>query len=417
MKRVLTIWVHEQKLGQVFCEQDVWGFQYHADWLKLASRFALSPALPLQQKSFRDEHSQRPVQWFFDNLLPEGPIREALARFAHLPVHDSFALLQTYGAESAGALSLMPEDQEAPGPSEYRPLTREDLHQLIAELPKSPLLVAKGRARMSLAGAQHKLGIHRRGEHVLLPIKGAASSWIIKPDNAQNKEFPFCPANEHFCMRLARKLGIAVPQTELWHVPEPLYLVQRFDREIKNNKVQRLHQIDLCQLLNKWPGYKYESDGGASFVESYRALDATRQPALARQQMLRWFIFNYLTGNSDAHAKNIAFMVSPQGLQLAPAYDLLNVRVYGPDYDYMAMTIGEEVRYQWVQETQWNKLADSIALPRPTLRKIRSELARAMPLAARSLLKAPDWLQDEREFIEKVVASIEELCTHSLKEA
>lgn len=84
--------------------------------------------------------------------------------------------------------------------------------------------------------------------------------------------------------------------------------MQRFDRHVDEaGQVSRLHQIDLCQLLNRWAGYKYESEGGVTFEEAFRALDQTRQPAVSRNQLLRWLIFNYIVGNSDAHAKNIAF--------------------------------------------------------------------------------------------------------------
>lgn len=35
-----------------------------------------------------------------------------------------------------------------------------------------------------------------------------------------------------------------------------------------------------------------------------------------------------LVGNSDAHLKNLSFLVSQEGVQLAPFYDLLSVAVY-----------------------------------------------------------------------------------------
>jgi serine/threonine-protein kinase HipA len=45
-------------------------------------------------------------------------------------------------------------------------------------------------------------------------------------------------------------------------------------------------------------------------------------------------VFNVLTGNSDAHLKNLSFLVSHEGVQLAPFYDLLSVATYDtPAYD------------------------------------------------------------------------------------
>jgi serine/threonine-protein kinase HipA len=37
---------------------------------------------------------------------------------------------------------------------------------------------------------------------------------------------------------------------------------------------------------------------------------------------------NVLIGNADNHLKNLSFIVSPSGVELAPAYDLLSTAVY-----------------------------------------------------------------------------------------
>ena len=42
------------------------------------------------------------MQWYFDNLLPEEGQRALLAKAPTANVEDAFALLQVYGAESAG---------------------------------------------------------------------------------------------------------------------------------------------------------------------------------------------------------------------------------------------------------------------------------------------------------------------------
>jgi serine/threonine-protein kinase HipA len=263
---------------------------------------------------------------------------------------------------------------------------------------------------MSLAGAQHKVGLHRRADDdlFLLP-EGAASSLIVKPDNARATEFPCCPANEHFCMSLARRIGLAVPPTELLHLPDPIYLVHRFDRVIEADQVRRLHQIDLCQLLNKWAGYKYESDGGITLQQAFAALEHTRQPAVSRGQLLRWLLFNYLIGNSDAHAKNIAFLVSKAGLTLAPAYDLLSVAAYGPAHDFMAMTIADEPRYGWIESTHWTTLGRTIGVSPVFIKKLGHQIASTVPTAARQLLvvEAGSMQPDEQAFVTKIIEAIE----------
>jgi serine/threonine-protein kinase HipA len=405
MTGALAVWVERERMGELSAERGAWRFQYAPPWLAGDEAFPLSPRFPLHAEPFEDSAEERPVQWFFDNLLPEGGIRQALASFARLSERDSFGLLARFGEESAGALTLLPADRPRPAHGTYEPLAIDELRALIADLPQVPLIAARGHVKMSLAGAQHKLGVRRVGDAFLLPA-GAASSHIIKPENARPERYPFCPANEHFCMALAHEVGLPVPETSLLHLPEPLYVVARFDRRVEDGRVRRRHQIDLCQLLNKWPGYKYEAEGGATFVEAFAALEETRQPAVARDRLLRWLVFNYLIGNSDAHAKNIAFLVSHAGIILAPFYDLICVKAYGDDA--MAMSVAGETRYGWITAAQWDGLADSVRIRAVLLRRIRDELARTVPRAALRVIERPEFSASEREFLVKVLGVIEE---------
>lgn len=405
MSATLVAWCEQIRFGEISTDRGIWQFRYDPSWLAHAGRYPLSPHFPLRAEPFIDNSDERPVQWFFDNLLPEGGVRQALARFARLPENDVFGLLARFGEESAGALILLPTDTPPLAQERYEPLSRDDLRELIGKQPGIPLIAADGRAKMSLAGAQHKLPLRWDGTQFWLP-QGAPSTHILKPENARPAHYPFCPANEHFCMALARSIGLPAPDTALMHLPEPVYLVSRYDRITTNRQTRRLHQIDLCQLLNKWPDYKYEAQGGVTFREAYLALAQMRQPALARRQLLRWLVFNYLVGNSDAHAKNISFIVDARGLALAPFYDLLCAKVYGDDT--MAMTLGGEIRYGWVTPNTWDDVARDLGLRPAYLRRLRLELAKDLPRATSEILARPEFTDDERQFLAKVAAIIVE---------
>lgn len=413
----LAVWIEGELVGVLGIDDGDWRFTYQRSWLEADGAYALSPQLPLRDERFVDDGQRRSVRWFFDNLLPEGGIRGALARHARLVEQDSFALLRTFGRDSAGALTLLPIGEPFAAERGYAPLGAGALRELLSRMPRVPLLAAGGRARMSLAGAQHKLAVHRDGSGWLLPQGSAASSLILKPDNERSDLFPRCPANEHFCMTLARHLGLPTPRCWLERLPEPLYVVERFDRRVGDDgDVTRLHQIDLCQLLDLWPEAKYEVDDGPGLVEAYRALDRTRQPAVSRRQWLRWMLFNFAIGNSDAHAKNIGFLVDQRGVHLAPCYDLLSVAVYGADYDYMAMTIADEVRYGWIGAPQWDAFATTVGLPPAFLRKLRHELAEAIVPAALALVEDEVYTDDERALLRDVVALIERHAGYLVKE-
>ncbi len=93
--RILLASVEGQSIGTPSESQNIWGFEYDPAWLRAPSRFALSPHVPLEEGNQIDGATTRPVQWYFDNLLPEEGARTLLARDASLPdTTDAFALLE-----------------------------------------------------------------------------------------------------------------------------------------------------------------------------------------------------------------------------------------------------------------------------------------------------------------------------------
>jgi serine/threonine-protein kinase HipA len=263
------------------------------------------------------------VQWYFDNLLPEEGQRVLLADDAGLDTADAFGLLAWYGAESAGSVTLLPPDAEPETVEPLRPLADDALEARIRQLPKAPLTHAAIK-RMSLAGAQHKLAVVLQEGALFEPAGATPSTHILKPDHP-DEDYPHSVINEWFVMRLAKRLGLDVPDVHRRYVPSSVYLIDRFDRILDAQGWQRSHVIDACQLLGLDRRFKY-SQGS---MESLAALaNACRSPAVARPRLFGWLVFNVLVGNSDAHLKNLSFMVSHEGVQLAPFYDLLSVASY-----------------------------------------------------------------------------------------
>jgi serine/threonine-protein kinase HipA len=321
--RSLLASINGRPVGTLAEETGVWSFQYAEPWLRAADRFALSPPLPLQEGQIVDGSTQRPVQWFFDNLLPEEGQRLLLSKSAKIREADAFGLLEHYGAESAGALTLLRPGEAQPEEGGLKPLTDKSLSRRIRDLPNVPL-TQKASKRMSLAGAQHKLAVVMEDGKLYEPVGARASTHILKPDHP-DEDYPHSVINEWFSMRLAKAMGLDVPAVEMRSVPEPIYLIERFDREKVDGQWQRLHAIDACQLLNLDRSYKY-SQGSIETLAKLAA--ACRGPAVVRTKLFQWLIFNVLIGNSDAHLKNLSFQVSASRVTLAPHYDLLATVLY-----------------------------------------------------------------------------------------
>ena len=124
--RTLQVLINGALVGTLRDEDNIWSFQYAATWLDSPGAFPLAPSLPLATNWQVDGSSVRPVQWFFDNLLPEELMRQVLAKEVEVESTDAFGMLERMGMESAGALVLQAEG--APQPEKgMQPLTWNDL--------------------------------------------------------------------------------------------------------------------------------------------------------------------------------------------------------------------------------------------------------------------------------------------------
>ncbi|MBS0611566.1 MAG: HipA domain-containing protein [Proteobacteria bacterium] len=321
--RLLRASIDQTEIGTLQETSGLWSFQYAGTWLENPQRFALSPHLPLTTTPLLDGASRRPVQWYFDNLLPEEGQRTLLARDAGLDAADAFGLLAWYGAESAGSLTLLPPDRGFQATEPLRSLPDDVLETRISSLPAVPLTHAAIK-RMSLAGAQHKLAVVLQDGALFEPAGATPSTHILKPDHPDD-DYPHSVINEWFVMRLAARLGLDVPAVHRRYVPSPVYLIDRFDRVRDAHGWQRRHVIDACQLLGLDRSFKYNQAN----IETLATLgNACRSSAVARARLFGWLVFNVLVGNGDAHLKNLSFLVSHEGVQLAPFYDLLSVAAY-----------------------------------------------------------------------------------------
>lgn len=327
MDRSLNVWINQTLMGVLREHNGLWAFRYAGQWLDNPSAHPLCPMLPLQAQEHQDGASHRPVQWYFDNLLPEEGQRRLIAKAAQVAIEDAFALLQHFGAESAGSLTLLPNGKE-PEPGDVRVLPEVMLSRRIKEMPQTPL-AEQAAKKMSLAGAQHKVAVIYRDGQLLEPTGNEPSTHILKPDHP-DEDWAHSVINEWFVMTLAARVGLPVPKVHRLYVPEPVYLIERFDRALTPTGWTRIHCIDTCQLDGLSREFKYS----AGSIERIASLADRCQPSLlARQNLFHWLIFNVLVGNEDAHLKNLSVLLPGKKMELAPFYDLLCTAVYGtPTY-------------------------------------------------------------------------------------
>jgi len=386
--------------------EERFSFQYAEQWRRAGDAYSISPHVPIAGAPA----ASATVRRFLENLLPEGRALDIVASTYQVTKNNLYGLIRELGQETSGALSFFAGEAALASRTARREIRPEELKQRIDEREQIPFAVWDGRVRMSIAGYQDKLAAYLTADNRMYLVEGElASTHILKPEPA-DKRFPLLVANEHFSMSLARRLGLAVASVSILRVPDPILVVERFDRAREAERVRRLHIIDGCQALDLPVTYKYERNFGSgrdvrdiregvSFGRLFSIAQYTVEKAVTRLGLLRWALFQYLIGNADAHGKNMSFFCNPAGLALAPCYDLVSVVQYeGLDHE-LAMAYGDEFRLEQVRPYDWAAFAAHTNIPRRLLAREMIRMGKAASEAAQRQAEEGVYVGQEKVFV------------------
>lgn len=320
----------------------------------------ISIGMPIREKPY----GEQPCEAYFGGLLPESETTKLLIgkRYGVSP-NNSFALLRAIGYDCAGAISCHEIDEPiVPQRSVSltgKIITDNELYKHIKELPKKPLFMDVEGLRLSLAGVQDKAAICIIDNQVALPENGCPTTHILKP---ASPHFEGIAENEYFILKLAKRVGLPVPEIEIKKIKDITFLlIERYDRCLQNNCIERIHQEDFCQALGVSSIRKYQNEGGPGFKECFELLKNTTQPAIDRNLLASAVVFNYLICNMDAHSKNFSLLHdSASNIRLAPFYDMICTRVYQELTSKMAMKIGRKYDANFVLPRHWKQLCEDI---------------------------------------------------------
>jgi serine/threonine-protein kinase HipA len=318
--------------------------------------YTQDPKRPILSLSFKSEGGglsigkSRSGPWllpFFSNLLPEGHLRDYLAKKLNVNPEREFFLLSGLGMDLPGAVIVEPMGEITPVLNESNVLDTK---------PESQIL------RFSLAGVQLKFSaIAEATGGFTVPANGAGGSWIIKLPSERHLQVP---ETEYSMLMLAGKIGIEIPElkliptTSVEGLPDEFrasvadsLAVRRFDR---TNSGGRIHMEDFAQVYGVYPKDKYEK-AGYGHIARVLWIDCG-EPSYT--EFIRRLVFTVAIGNGDMHLKNWSLLyIDPLHPVLSPAYDFVPTIAYMGDKETLGLNLGGTKDFDDVTVHKFKKIA------------------------------------------------------------
>lgn len=302
---------------------------------------AVAISLPLRDTAVETPAGSLPP--FFAGLLPEGHRLTVLRNAAKTSFDDELTLLLAVGADVPGDVQVVPS-----GDIPVEPATLADASN--EELDFS--LLANTVDLHGLPGVQDKAS----ASMLTLPLALQGTRYLLKLDPPEHAHLV---ENEALHLLGARALKIPVARNSVIMDSNglPGLLVERFDRVLNADGTWIRRAVeDGAQVLGLPPAAKY---GIAAEDVAAALAGACKASVVAGRNLYLQFVFAWLTGNGDLHAKNLSVLSGPNGNVVAPVYDVPCTLLYGDDT--LALPVAGKVKN--LKARHWAEFAATMGLP------------------------------------------------------
>lgn len=401
IEAVYAVLLHGEYVGAIHRRDAFTKFVFDRDYWDRPDRAVLGRWF--EEHPRKQPRATNRVPAWFSNLLPEGRLRELIAREQGVSTQREIDLLVRIGGDLPGAVEVIPDS----GACVIEGFERAS--DVPVNIPEP-----SGRLRFSLAGVGLKFSMRQEGDRLVLPAHGEGGDWIVKTPDGR---YPGLVANETAMMRLAGEVGIEVPEVHvrhhdqvdelgegLWPSDEDeAYVVRRFDR----SPGRRIHIEDFAQVLGCFGAgeEKYRST-----VESLAAIAYRGRDRASLREMVRRTVFNLLIGNGDAHLKNWSLIYPDRKIaRLSPAYDLVCTAAY-PDHADLGLPFFGTARLSEISRDHFVRLQAGLNVDDDDVLDVVDEMidrfsgAWAAGAAERVPSRVAAWIEEHLERIRRQLA-------------
>jgi len=307
-----TLWIHEQRTESAT-------FRYSDSYLASPATYDLDPALPKSAGIFQSPPGKplfnafadsAPDRWGQNLMRRDERERATAANTTPRSLRDADFLVGVRDDVRQGAIRF-----RHPGTRDYYSTHRSAVPRLI-ELPHLLHAVdhlgdeADSQDLRDLIDAGSSLG-GARPKAAVIDMSGRLA--IAKFPRSDSDEWDVA-GWEEVELRLARRSGLTASDSRLSTVAgRHVLIVHRFDRPAG----RRVGFASALTMLEATDGEQRSYLEIAEVIERH-----SPTPTSDLRELYRRIIFNILTGNTDDHLRNHAFLRRRQGWILSPAYDL-----------------------------------------------------------------------------------------------
>jgi serine/threonine-protein kinase HipA len=296
------------------------------------------------------------LPFWFANLLPEGALRDVVEQQLGTGRHDDFDVIVRLGRDLPGAVVVRDETDSSRDAD-----ARDLLEVALNTAERTPPI------HFSLAGVQLKLSMRAVKDKLTIPAKDQVGDIIAKLPNAR---YPFMPELEFTAMKLAAAAGVEtagvrlVPSSAVIGLPtawqrygEHILAVDRFDRFVGAEGIERRHTEDFAQIIGAVAERKYTMSNEETNMKLVSRFAQDGSGGVL--QVVRRIVTNVLLGNMDAHLKNWSMMYDGRETRLSPAYDIFPSYVYDQD-PHMALAFGGTKQAARITLRKFERAADYV---------------------------------------------------------
>lgn len=306
----------------IFGEANPWPIAMNLPPAYAAEQYVEGPAGPVTDR--------RPPPFLYD-LVPQGRGRKYLIGRLGLSDHENLILpLVMAGAFNpignlrlSSAVDFFGREAIAnPEPANTHGFTKADVIEKSADFLEHLALhamLASGTTGVQGVAPKFLLTTDRDGQwfaDMALPDDRAHEHWLLKLPRGKGERDKQVLRNEAAYLRLAKACGIRTHRDPELH--GDVLFVRRFDREIVDGKLQRLHQESAASICGL-PGFGTIATQ-QTLLAGIRGVVA--HPLRESIEFIKRDVLNQAMRNTDNHARNTAVQRLPDGsIQLTPLFD------------------------------------------------------------------------------------------------